>query len=73
VSLGFDDGGTPFATLNTSKDGTFLAGLTLPARIRIGPRLLVASSPGGVVANWTLEVLGSRDTTTPATPGYGLG
>jgi hypothetical protein len=73
VTLGFDDGGTPFATLNTSKDGTFLAGLTLPARIRIGPRLLVASSPGGVVANWTLEVLGSRDTTTPATPGYGLG
>jgi hypothetical protein len=73
VSLGFDDGGTPFASIPTTPDGTFLVSLTLPARIRIGPRLLVASSPAGVSADWTLEVLGSRDQTAPVVPGYGLG
>jgi hypothetical protein len=73
VSIGFDDGGTPFATLETTPDGTFLQQVTLPARIRIGPRLLVASSPGGVVASWTVEVLGSRDLTVPGQPGFGLG
>jgi hypothetical protein len=35
--------------------------------------VLVASSPGGVVADRAIEVLGSRDTTTAAVPGYGLG
>jgi hypothetical protein len=73
VSLGFDDGGSPFVTIPTTPDGTFLVSVTLPARIRIGPRVLVASSPGGVVADKTIEVLGSRETTTPAVPGYGLG
>ncbi|HZB40440.1 MAG TPA: choice-of-anchor D domain-containing protein [Ilumatobacter sp.] len=73
VSLGFDDGGNPFATIPTTPDGTFLVSVTLPARIRIGPRVLVASSPGGVVADRAIEVLGSRDTTTAAVPGYGLG
>jgi hypothetical protein len=73
VSLGFDDGGSPFVTIPTTPDGTFLVSVTLPARIRIGPRVLVASSPGGVVADRAIEVLGSRDTTTPAVPGYGLG
>ena len=73
VSLGFDDGGSPFVTIPTTKDGTFLVSVTMPARIRIGPRVLVASSPGGVVADRSIEVLGSRDTTTPVVPGYGLG
>ena len=73
VSLGFDDGGTPFVTIPTTKDGTFLVSVTMPARIRIGPRVLVASSPGGVVADRSIELLGSRDTTAPVVPGYGLG
>jgi hypothetical protein len=73
VSLGFDDGGSPFVTIPTTPDGTFLVSVTLPARIRIGPRVLVASSPGGVVADRAIEVLGSRDTTAPVVPGYGMG
>jgi hypothetical protein len=73
VSLGFDDGGSPFTTIPTTKDGTFLVSVTMPARTRIGPRVLVASSPGGVVANRSIVLLGSRDTTTPAVPGYGMG
>ena len=73
VSLGFDDGGSPFASIPTTPDGTFLVSVTMPARIRIGPRILVASSPGGVVADRSIELLGSRDTTTPVVPGYGLG
>ena len=73
VSLGFDDGGSPFATIPTTPDGTFLVSVTMPARLRIGPRVLVASSPGGVVADLTIELLGSRDTTTPPLPGYGMG
>ena len=73
VSLGFDDGGSPFATIPTTPDGTFLVSVTMPARLRIGPRVLVASSPGGVVADLAIELLGSRDTTTPPLPGYGMG
>jgi hypothetical protein len=73
VSLGFDDGGSPFASIPTTKDGTFLVSETMPARIRLGPRVLVASSPGGVVADHTIDLLGSRDTTTPAVPGFGMG
>jgi hypothetical protein len=73
VSLGFDDGGSPFVSIPTTADGTFLVSVTMPARIRIGPRVLVASSPGGVVADRSIELLGSRDTTTPVVPGYGMG
>lgn len=73
VSLGFDDGGSPFASIPTTKDGTFLVSVTMPARTRIGPRVLVASSPGGVVADKSIELLGSRDTTSPVVPGYGMG
>ena len=39
----------------------------------LGPRVLVASSPGGVVADRSIELLGSRDTTAPVVPGYGMG
>lgn len=73
VSLGFDDGGSPFVTIPTTKDGTFLVSVTMPARTRIGPRVLVASSPGGVVADRAIELLGSRETSTPVVPGYGMG
>jgi hypothetical protein len=73
VTIGFDDGGTPFATLQSTVDGTFLEEITMPARTRVGPRLLVASAPGGVVASWTIDVLGGRDTSMPVQPGYGLG
>jgi hypothetical protein len=73
LTIGFEDGGAPFATAQTSEAGTFLAAITVPARTRIGPRLLVASGPGGVIASFPLDVLGNRNTQTPAVPGFGLG
>ena len=73
LSIGFQDGGAPFATAQTSAEGTFLAAVTVPARVRIGPRVLVASAPGGVIASFQLDVLGSRDTQVPIVPGFGLG
>jgi hypothetical protein len=73
VSLGSDNGGTPFASIPTTPDGTFLVAVTLPVRTRIGHRQLVASSPGGVVAGHTIEVLGRRVDGGPALPGYGMG
>ena len=73
VTVAFDDGGTPFATLQTTDAGTFLVSIVMPARIRIGPRLLVATAPGGAVDSWTIDVLGGREQTVPAVPGYGLG
>lgn len=73
LSIGFEDGGAPFATAPTSENGTFLAAITVPARIRIGPRQLVASAPGGVIASFELDILGSRATQTPILPGFGLG
>jgi Tol biopolymer transport system component len=73
LTIGFQDGGAPFATAQTSPNGTFLAALTVPARVRIGPRQLVASAPGGVIASFQLDVLGSRDTQPPVVPGFGLG
>lgn len=73
LSIGFEDGGSPFATVQAGPDGRFLAVLTMPARVRIGPRLLVASGPGGAVASWTVDVLGRIDRTVPGTPGSGTG
>ena len=60
-------------SIPTTDDGTFLVSVTMPARIRIGPRVLVGSRPGGVVADRSIELLGRRATTTPAVPGYGMG
>ena len=73
ITIGFRDGGAPFATTQSSSAGTFLATVTVPARVRIGPRVLVASAPGGVVASFDLTVLGSIEETVPILPGYGMG
>jgi hypothetical protein len=73
VSIGFDDGGAPFATITTNDDGAFLAVITVPGRLRAGPRNLVATAPGGVVATWPINILVNEVTATPHIPGYGLG
>jgi Tol biopolymer transport system component len=73
LSIGFEDGGEPFATVQTNPDGTFLAILTMPGRVRTGPRLLVASGPGGAVAGVPVEIEGAVDRAVPGAPGYGMG
>jgi Tol biopolymer transport system component len=73
ISIGFDDGGDPFATAETGPDGRFLAVLTMPVRARPGLRALVASGPAGVAARWPVEVAGLATRPTPAVPGFGLG
>jgi hypothetical protein len=73
LTIGFDDGGSPFATVETGFDGAFLAVLTMPARVRSGPRLLVASGPAGVVAAVPVEIEGTLDRAVPGAPGYGMG
>jgi hypothetical protein len=73
VSIGFDDGGEPFATLTTDELGTFLAVVTLPARLRVGERRLVASAGDGAVAAATITVRGRRVGPMAGVPGFGLG
>jgi len=72
VAIGFDDGSKPFATVISSADGTFLAIVTLPSRVRIGERRLVATAKDGAVANVTVDILGSVSRLNPAVPGYGF-
>ncbi len=72
VAIGFDDGSPPFATVETNSGGGFLAIVTLPSRLRIGERRLVATAKDGAVANVTIEVLGSVSRLNPAVPGYGF-
>ena len=72
VAIGFDDGSPPFATVETNSGGSFLAIVTLPARLRIGERRLVATAKDGAVANVTIDVLGRVSRLNPAVPGYGF-
>lgn len=72
VAIGFDDGSPPFATVETNEGGGFLAIVTLPSRLRIGERRLVATAKDGAVANVTIDVLGSVSRLNPAVPGYGF-
>lgn len=72
VAIGFDDGSPPFATVETNEGGGFLAIVTLPSRLRIGERRLVATADDGAVANVTIDVLGSVSRLNPAVPGYGF-
>lgn len=72
VAIGFDDGSPPFATVQTNSGGGFLAIVTLPSRLRIGERRLVATAKDGAVANVTIDVLGSVSRLNPAVPGYGF-
>ena len=73
VSLGFDDGGSPFTTIPTTPDGTRSSSASRCRTHPHRPTCARCFEPGGVVADRAIEVLGSRDTTTPAVPGYGLG
>jgi hypothetical protein len=73
VSIGFDDGGTPFTTLTTNEVGSFLGIVTLPGRLRAGPRNLVASAAGGAIATWPIDVEAPVNRINPVVPGYGLG
>ncbi len=72
VAIGFDDGSEPFATVTTNSGGSFLAIVSLPARLRLGERRLVATADDGAVANVTIEVLGSESRINPAVPGFGF-
>jgi hypothetical protein len=72
VAIGFDDGSEPFATVTTNEGGSFLAVVSLPARLRIGERRLVATADDGAVANVTIDVLGSESRLNPAVPGFGF-
>lgn len=72
IAIGFDDGSEPFANVVSTADGSFLAIVNLPARLRIGERRLVATAKDGAVANVTIDVLGSVSRLNPAIPGYGF-
>jgi Tol biopolymer transport system component len=73
VSIGFDDGGASFATVETDELGSFLAIVTVPGRLRVGERRIVASATNGAVATWVIEIEGRPDEVVPLLPGYGLG
>ncbi len=73
VAIGFDDGSPPFLTVTANDVGSFLAVATLPARLRVGERRLVASAPGGAVAATPMTIEGRAVSTMPFLPGYGLG
>ncbi len=73
VSIGFDDGGEPFATATTNEVGKFLALITLPARLRAGERRLVASSADGAVATVAITVDGPVRRLDQPLPGFGVG
>lgn len=73
VAIGFDDGSAPFAVVDTNETGNFLAVVTLPGRIRIGERRIVASAPNGAVATWVIHIEGRINRIIPRLPGFGLG
>lgn len=72
VTIGFDDGSLPFATITTDATGSFLTGITLPTRVRFGERRLVAASADGAVATFTLQVARRSADPSPWLPGYGM-
>ncbi|MEO6570004.1 MAG: choice-of-anchor D domain-containing protein [Ilumatobacteraceae bacterium] len=73
VAIGFDDGSAPFTSVLTSPDGSFLAVLDLPARLRAGERRLVASAGQQAVVNVEV-VIAARPSSEPnRVPGFGLG
>ena len=73
VAIGFDDGGRAFTNVTANDVGSFLAIVTLPGRLRIGQRRLVATAEGGAVATVPFEVSARERVTMPRIPGYGLG
>lgn len=73
VTIGFGDGEEPFATVQTTESGTFLARLTMPGRLRMGERVLVAAAPDGAVASTTVEIVPRASRSVVGLPGYGTG
>jgi len=73
VSIGFDDGSSPFDVVVANDDGSFLKILTLPGRLRAGERRMVASSADGAVATVTINIDAPIRRWIPGTPGFGLG
>ena len=73
VTIGFDDGSPPLASVPTTSEGTFLASIPVPNRTRVGQRQLIASATGGVVASVSITVLGPATRPAPVLPGFGLG
>jgi hypothetical protein len=73
VTIGFDDGSSPFATVMSSPDGSLIARVRVPARARAGDRRLVLTSVDEAVAAIDVRVAARGRTTVPGLPGYGLG
>ena len=73
VAVGFDDGSIPFATVTADDQGSILATVRLPRRIRGGDRELVASSVDGAIATTPLRVVVATSGAVPGLPGFGLG
>lgn len=73
VSIGFDDGSAPIATIDTNDGGSMLAIVPIPLRVRAGEHRLVASASESAVASATVTITASRRAITPGVPGYGLG
>lgn len=73
VSIGFDDGSAPLATLETNADGSTLAIIPIPLRVRAGEHRLVASAVESAVASVPIVITAPRRGITPGVPGYGLG
>lgn len=73
VSIGFDDGSAPFASVTSNGEGGFLAVVSLPNRLRVGMQRLVATARDGAVANVTIDVQGRPEDANPVIPGFGLG
>ena len=73
VSIGFEGGGEPFAIVSTTPEGTFVAVITMPGRVRSGIRRLIATAAGGAVANVDVDIEARRSSAIPSLPGFGLG
>ena len=73
VTIRFDDGGAPFATVTTNSGGGLLAYITVPGRVRPGVHRLVATAGETATATTTIEITELARSTTPGLPGYGLG
>jgi Tol biopolymer transport system component len=73
VSIGFDDGGDPFALVSVDDSGGSSTRVTIPLRVRSGVHRLVASAGDTSTATTIIAITATRRPITPGVPGYGLG
>ncbi len=73
VTIGFDDGSQPFATVLTDEQGSFRTPIVLPNRLRAGDRRLVATSTGNAVATTPITIERPQVEGPQQLPGYGWG